>query len=326
MSALPLHAPLSFELASLRDKLPHINPEGFKPHFIENLPDDQYHADRSAVSSTALKKILVHSPKTFYADWVLGVKEDRDTDAMRFGRIIHKAILEGDEFKKKVIVMPEFLGLTKDGRVSAQSGEARDKKNQWLADQAPDALIVTEEERFNIIGMISSVMSHKKAVALLENSKPEVSGYWVDEETGIKCRCRWDSLNVRWFTDLKSTKDCSEKSFYWDIFGTRFSPIGYDFQLAMYYEGFKNIFGYPPDLSTWLAVEKVAPWEIAVHPGTGPTLDVGQIKVRRALRILRNCIDTGDWPGKQGCDDVSFIVPDDFTMAEYGINHERELV
>jgi hypothetical protein len=70
-----------------------------KPHWKENLDNETYHADKSAVGSSSLRKIL-KSPLSFYSDFFLSTPQEK-TDAMRFGELVHVAVLEGSKFLER---------------------------------------------------------------------------------------------------------------------------------------------------------------------------------------------------------------------------------
>ena len=264
----------------------------FEPHWVYELDESAYHADRTAVSSTSLRAIL-KSPKTFWSQFVDGIGKE-ETDAMKFGRLAHMAILEGEKFKERYRVMPRFSGLTKDGRESEQSGEARDKRKAWLADQPPGAVVVTEEERDQLLGMIDSVLAHPVASELLKNGGTEVSGYYVDPKTGVKCRIRTDFLSFDGDTlvDVKTTLDCSIQEFSKQVWNRR-----WDFQLAMYSAGVEAITKQKPKQEVFIAIEKVPPYEVAVYVADDVLMTIGRVDYRRALDKLHACIQANRWEG-----------------------------
>jgi len=301
--------------------------EDFKNHWVENLDDTDYHADKTSVSSSALKKVSLVSLKTFrHSFFVAG--EKAPTEAMKFGKLAHMAILEGEKFRNRYIVMPEFFGYTGKGELTnnANCKEVKEKKAAWLSDIPPGSIITTEEERDQLLGMIEEILSHKVASEYMRSGISEVSGFYRDPETGIRCRIRPDfmDLNRGVIVDLKTTRDCSEKSFQWDVFGNRVGALNYAFSLAMYCEGFSQIEKKPVEASAWIAVEREAPYEVAVHPMTPAVEDIGRIQYHRALTALKQAIDTNDWPGKQRSDDISFIQPPLSLMDEYGLTYDRD--
>lgn len=299
--------------------------EGFKNEWRENVDIETYHADKMTVSSSSLKKIIQVSPKTFRHTFFIAGKKEL-TKSMKLGRLAHMAILEGEKFKYNFIVEPIHEGRTKKGEItnSLNCQEVKDAKAAWWADLPPSAIVTTIEEKDTLLGMIDSLLSHGEANKYLSAGIAEVSGYYVDPDTGIACRVRPDFIcrERRIITELKTSDDAREEAFRWKVNGER-DAYWYDFQLAMQVEGFFQIENQPLELAAWIAIEPHGAYEVAVHPMTIPTQEVGHIKYRRALTRLKESIDTNCWPGIQN-GETSFIVPTDAVMERYGVNYDSE--
>lgn len=278
-----------------------IVPPDFKSHWVESLSEEEYHADKTAMNSTLLRK-MKKSPLTFKAHFD-GLR-DEETESQKFGTMAHMVLLQGQKFWDKYRVMPEFIGLTKDGRESKQSGEAREKKAAWLADLPPGCLVVTPEELDHLKGMVESLLRNKHALEVVQLSKPEVTGYYRDPVTGIKCRARIDllAMNLSCLGDLKTTKNCTPRAFMRSVYDEDYL---YQIQLGMYDAAIKEITGSAPELWTWIAIEKKPPYEVYVHEADPPTLEIGRWEYRRLMNRLKLCIDTDNWPGVQSVIEVS---------------------
>lgn len=266
-----------------------------KPHWKENLSNEEYHSNKNAVGSSSLRKIL-KSPISFYADF-FGEKKEEKNDAMRFGELVHVAVLEGPRFLEKMTVVPKFSGMTKDGRESSQSAEAKKKKAEWYADaEAQNKIIVTEEDQEKILGIMNSITQHEGAMNLLKNGAREVSGFFSDPQTGIVNKIRPDfvSFDLGTLVDLKTTQSVVRSDFQKTIWNYR-----YDFQLAMYGEGVKAITGKAPQYHALIAVETTAPYEVAVYIADEGMISKGQEDYRKALDTLSECLATNEWPRYQ---------------------------
>ena len=279
-------------------QLPKLN-MNLPDELIYDLPFEKYLGDRSAVSSSGLRKIL-KSPQHYLAE-VCGYAKDEEEekDAYRFGRAAHMLILEPMKFKELYVVEPEFIGFTKDGRASAQSGEAKAKRQAWRDSLKPDALVLSKQEMDTLIYMIDSLAYHQRAGALLRDGKPEVTGFFTHKETGLRVRIRPDYLTQDkqgriYISDLKTTRDASAGLFAHDV-----GRFKYHLQLALYYDGIKQITGKEPEAAAFIAIEKSAPYSCAVYWMNEDDLAIGRGWYEHALRTLKRCIEKNDWPGVQ---------------------------
>lgn len=246
---------------------------------IDDLSNDAYHGDRSAVSSSGLKQILV-SPAHFQAY----LTEERvETITFTLGTAIHTALLEPERFKAQYVVAPVCDRRTKEG------------KQIWLAFQETlgGKFVVTENELNAIRGIAQQVRQHKMAETLLRVGRAEQSIFWTDRETGIRCKIRPDSLSDYAILDVKSTESAHRADF-------PRSCVRYDYDLsaAMYQEGVRVLTGEMRDF-VFLPVEKSAPYACALYKASEEMLISGYAKFRQALRTLAECRESGRWPGYQ---------------------------
>ncbi len=256
----------------------------FTPHWNETLSIEEYHADKTAVSSSGLRNIL-KSPFAFHESHT-GNIEHEDSPAFRLGHAAHMAILEPDKFDKTHVIIPEFSGT---GSVKA--------RQQWKDSLLPGALALKPEEYETVVKMVEGVWRHKAAKNILRRGQVEFSGYYRDELTGIKCRIRPDFLrlgNKVALLDVKTTVDISKSSF-----SRSCANYNYGFQMAQYIEGIRLITGKNVDYPLFLAVEKKAPFECALYQADEEMIAIGLRDYRRALDLLKRCLDNNSWPGIQ---------------------------
>jgi hypothetical protein len=305
-----------------------ITPDDFKNHWNPEIENQNYHSDKTSVSSTSLKSIIQFSPKTFFHTFFVSDSKI-ESKAMHLGNLAHMAILEGSKFKERYVVEPIFEGFTQKGERTTNPAckDVKEKKAEWIKNLPVGAIVTTAAEKEKLLGMIDSLLSHRKASEFLSNGESETSGFYRDPKTGIKCRIRPDFMcrQRRIITDLKTTYDVREEVFKWKIFGEGKESLYYDLSLAMYCEGFKEIEGHPVELAAWVAICTQPPYEVAVHPMTLPVHELGLIKYRKALTKLKESIDCGVWHGIQKDDEVSFIFPPDYLMDQYGLECEFQV-
>lgn len=173
-------------------------------------------------------------------------------------------------------------------------------KAEWLANNG-HRIVLKPEEWDQLQNMRAAVMAHPAARSILsKKGKAEQSVYWVDEETGVLCRCRPDFwvIDDGIILDVKTTEDASAEAFRNSI-----ARYGYDCQDAMYGDGIKAATGKPLRLFAFLAVEKSArvvdgqPMGVAVYVLKDDSRDLGRAKYRANLKTYAECQRTNVWPG-----------------------------
>ena len=76
------------------------------------VSNEDYHGDRSAVSSTQLKRMLI-SPAHFLS----GITDpEESTEALLFGSVLHGRLLEPDTFDSRFFAMPKVNRARKEGK------------------------------------------------------------------------------------------------------------------------------------------------------------------------------------------------------------------
>lgn len=304
--------------------LPEFVPDDFKSVWVENMSNENYHSDRTAVSSSALKILLQKTPAHFLAKWMSGMTVDGDKEHFRYGSIAHMAVLEPERFKSSFLLEPKFEALTKgkDAHMSSQSAEAKRMKAEWYASIPQDALVVTERDYGAITGTIKSIIAHEKASKVIVGAKTEMSGYFRHKVTGIKCRLRPDILHLdkRVVVDFKTTRDASR-----DFFSKEIARHMYHVSIAFYGLGIEAIEGWRPDVFAILASEKEEPYASALYTLDKQTMDTAYAWVENGMAILKKCLESKIWPGLQDglAEDIS-IPPWAHTEGLPMFNFEEE--
>ena len=320
--ALPEQSPVIGQLPPPRQRPLPVFPivdRTFQPRWEYDLTNEQYHARRETVSSTGLRKIL-DSPAAFYEALVQAVEEDSDPDStisfgskyLRIGTLVHECILEPKKFLEKFVLMPKFIGKTKDGRDSDRSAEALKKKEEWLNSLPPGVTVCDEETFHQVIGMVKAILDHEDARSIFEREADgtlskgvaEVSGFYSDPETGILLRIRPDFIrfDLGVAAEVKTAVSAARRQFAAKIY-----DLGYHIQLAMQCEGIKIITGEDVDLPCFVVVEKKPPYEVHVYTPDDDMMAHGKKELRRALRTLSECLMKNKWPRRQqNAENISF--------------------
>jgi hypothetical protein len=265
--------------------------EGYETKVL-SMSGDEYHSDKSAVSSSTLKNIL-KSPRSFLTAYE--EPKEEDTLSMTLGTALHCLVLEPKVFVKTYIQMPDFG----DFRTKA----AKEERDDWL-DTIPSEITPISKKMWDtVFAMGNAIQNHKDAKLLIRNGIAEKSIFYRDPGTGLRCKVRPDYYNesLGVLIDVKTTIDCTQDSFSKTIWNYR-----YDFQMAMYMEGLKLLTGKDFDYGVFIAVEKEPPYEVGVYKVDADLVMKGRIDYRRALDLLSECIHKNEWPSyQQGMKEIS---------------------
>ena len=244
------------------------------PGFHDNVPEAQYHAHRDSLSVTGAK-VLLRSPAQFKWQQENPVHKD----VFDFGTAAHKLVL-GAGAPLHVIYADTWRGK------AAQ--EERD------AARANGHTPVLAKDYEQIQAMADKLSEHTAAMRLLSEGRPEVSAYAVDEETGVMRRGRFDWLGPSVLTDYKSAVSSDPR----DLAG-RYGAVkkwGYDKQAAWYTDLAREL-GHPADFFAFIFQQKSAPYDVTVCYVPDDDLWEARAANRAALERVRDCRESGIWPG-----------------------------
>lgn len=253
------------------------------PGWVDGLPAEDYHADRTTISSTGLRALLPPGcPAQFKYDRDNPPAPKREFD---LGTAVHTELLgEGDE-----LAVLDF-----DSYQTKAAQEARDEAR--AAGQVP--LLAKEWEQ--VQAMAAAVRQHPQAGPLFAGKGiAERSIYWTDPATGIRCRVRPDWLKelsgLALAVDLKTTKDASPQAVQKAI-----RDYAYHQQDALYVDGIWAAM-QPEDVRfVFVFVSKTPPHLITVRELPQQDRDIGRARNWHALRIYADCVARDEWPDWTG--------------------------
>jgi hypothetical protein len=244
-----------------------------------DVPNEIYHGDRSAVSSSSLKLVL-RSPAHFIA---LQEEPEESTVAKDFGTALHSALLEPEKYRELYVAKPTIDKRTKSGKALAET----------IAVELAGKMQISPASMAEIEAMVASARRHPRVIEMLQDGEAEVSYVWKDEATGILCKCRPDWLNTEAIWDLKSCIDASEVGF-----SRACAKYKYHVSAAYYVEGVRKLTGKTLPFR-FVASEKDPPYAVAVYEASEAFLRSGRRLVRQALDRLQDCRERGHWPSYQ---------------------------
>ena len=257
--------------------------------------EDYYRRELDVARASGLGVLLEKSP-AHYRAWV-EAQEEHDTPAQVFGRAYHCRVLEPERFAQTYVAEPQdaprrpSVTQRKAKKPSPDTVAAIAFWDAWEAENA--GRIVLPAEAFDVIeAMHRTLVAHPVVRGLMKDGHSEVTLQWVDGETGVRCKARadWWSPQRRLLADLKTTDDASPEGFRRSI-----ARYGYHLQHAHYCDGAQAA-GVPVRNYLILAQEKEPPYAVAVYHIDAAAETRGYELRQRGLRVMRECIDRGEWP------------------------------
>lgn len=243
--------------------------------------NEEYHA-HPAHSRSALRQIE-RSPLHFWHNYLNPDRQPAEpTPAMRFGILVHMAVLEPELFLQTYDIGPDAAKTTKT----------------WKGAQAAaDRELLTVAEAAQVEGIHKALYSHPAAAkALRAPGINEATFIAADPATGLNLKCRPDRLTESgWVVDLKTTQDASAAEFSKSV-----ANFGYHVQAAFYLHVLEITGGKRPRGFIFVAVEKSAPYAVQVFRCSADLIDTGNRRMHDQLAQLRHCYDTlpldAPWP------------------------------
>lgn len=246
------------------------------------IPDKIYHGDRNSLSSSGARMLINLTPAEFLANQLEPPNPKPEYD---FGHAAHKMVLgEGAQLVRVD---------ARDWRTNIAK-EAREKA--WAAGKAP----LLKHKIQLAQTMAGKVFAHPLAAKLLESGSAEMSGYWHDDATGVRLRCRPDWLpNVGGgrpiIVDYKSAASANPYEFRKAAFN-----FGYFQQAPWYVDGLREITGADDIGFLFIVQQKDPPFLVSVCQLDAEDIEMGRRRNRRAIELFARCRDTNSWPGYEG--------------------------
>lgn len=281
---------------------------------LVDMPNEKYHAT-PAISASWLK-LLSKSPRHL---WHAYINPDRkpsvQTQAMMLGSLTHTLVLEPIKLESEYIIIPEGIDKrTKDGKALFAEIEASGKTpvKQIDFDECKayaDALNADDGFFF------TRTCPHVN----------EKSYFWDDDETGLACKFRPDTLVFPCepypngaITDVKTAVSASPAEF-----GRQFFNLGYHIQAAHYAIGYMHAIGTDelPDV-IFEVVEKSEPYLTMCYTVPESVIEYGLEERARLISIAAECFKTGIWPGYSETMFTPLMVP---SYIEREINEAGEI-
>jgi hypothetical protein len=249
------------------------------PGLYRDVPEQQYHGDLSSLSSTGAKTLATRSPAEF--DWERrnGRPPKKEFD---FGSAAHRYLLG----KGAEIEVVHYDSWRTDGA-------KKQRAKAYKAGRVPLLVDVDVAAR----ELAAKTRRHPLVAELLADGEAEVSGWWVDEETGAPCRVRPDWMTRRGehvlIADAKFVDDSAPAAFEKSLY-----RWGYHQQAPWYVDGIAALLEVDPQKISFLfvAVSKTGPYLVNLYELDADAMRIGARRNREARETFVRCTESGIWP------------------------------
>jgi len=262
-----------------------------KEGVFTGIPNEVYHADRTAVSSTWVK--LINEKTPWHLRSYLDSPPADPTPALVMGAAVDCLIFEPKMWDRQFIIHPVINRRTNAGKEEWAALEARAKKeHKYLIDEA---------KREEAMLTAKSVRTNPRMADVLKRGVAQQVVVWRDPVTGLLCKCRtdWYDKKDQTIYDLKAMLDASP-----DGFSRAVHNFSYHIQAAFYWDGYltaglpvkRFVFGVqekPDNRNTFVADPRLMSW----YTLTLKDIEAGQDSYTSALAAINACMENEEWPG-----------------------------
>lgn len=252
-----------------------------EPGIYEDMLERDYHAAHEWLSASGIKKLIPPSTPAHFKTG-LGVEEHKPI--FDVGKAAHARVLGVGE---PVVVVDASDWRSEEARM------ARDAA--YEAGKVP----ILARDNVAIDGMAASLGDHPIAPLLFTTGKPEVSAFWIDRETEVQCRARFDWLPEKTsgkrliVPDLKTAATAAPSEF-----AKAAARFGYYVQ-AEHYRDAIVAHGIDSDPAfLFVVIEKEPPYLVTVAQFAKPDdVRLARAAVDRARRVFKECMESDNWYG-----------------------------
>lgn len=274
------------------------------------MPLEQHHSqpcDGPSVTSSVLRTLEKGTPGDVWWTHMLNPKryvETKEKPAFKLGRAMHAWVEGGEDVLRR-----DFIVLPKNA-------PKRPSKAQWEAanPSAPSVVAMTfwekiyerqektgrailSEQEFEGIKIMAEALMRDETATAVIGGEPEITMAIFDEETQLWALSRLDNMTFDGL--LSDYKKMSSKGGIFDarLVHRRIFEHGYYQQLALGAEAYHELVGeWPTDCAIVAQMDSI-PYHCITTPFDHDALYWGMCQNHRSMRIFRQCLDSGYWPG-----------------------------
>jgi len=259
------------------------------PGMYSQVGISAYHGDicdGPSVSSGVLRTVWNESLAHAYVNSYMNPdRMSDDKPQFALGRLAHTLLMEGlNGFGDQYAVRPDHW---KDWRTKDAQA--------WREEQIVQGKTVVSDSDIAIVtGMAKSLGANPIIKQGILDGRVERSLFWRDDETGIWCKSRPDTIPTDSgdYADLKTTAAVDDESIQRSI-----ANYGYHMQGAMVAEGSRHVLGIEMESFTLVFVENKPPYSVRIVTIPMEDIDRGAHQNRWAIREFAKAVASGEWAG-----------------------------
>jgi len=241
----------------------------------ENVPNKEYHADRTYLSSSVLKVILedLAEYKRQYIDGGARTAPSNQA-ALDEGSYAHSMILEPHLLDKDYAIFP---GPIKKGK-------------EWDAfkeNVSPHVTIISAPQKARLNSLLKAYEVRAEAVELMQGTKVEHT--LCVELDGVRIKVRADAIKPGTIIDIKTTGYPGSA----DQFKQTVQQLNYQLSGALYSMAYEQHFGQPFDF--YFIVLSKRDYNCEIYKLGKDSMAQGRSMVKEALRKYKKALDSGLW-------------------------------
>lgn len=259
--------------------------------FTKGISNEDYHNDRTHVSSSGLKLMLTN-PKLYFEQYVLGKpnEEDKPQTAYDFGSYVHTRVLEPHLLEEEYAI---FEGKKKAGKAwedfKEEHGEGKILLSRSQVDMA-DKMLYSYENSGVEIGKhgFNTEVGYK---TFFTGGDAELTA--CTDLLGIDVKVRFDYYkNKNGFASINDVKTTSVASLDLDNVQEICDRYNYDLSAALYVDVAQDLTGKEHDFY-FLFMSKKPPFDVRLFRASEQMLQRGREKYQTALIRLSEARETG---------------------------------
>lgn len=272
---------------------------------ISGITPQEYHR-RPEISSGFVRCMRSEGPISAYGRYVIRNAADEDTESMKIGRIVHRALSAPDEWQSSLRFLPQCLVAGDllerirskwSGRSKAllQPGDELDARTpahrEFIAEYTSDKSVewVSQDDYDNICGIVQSVFDSPVTRTLIgrDDSDAEVIAFHRDEQSGLVLKAMADLLIVGedFLADFKTTSLATIEKFIRHAI--------YDYGIAIQLAFYARVFGISK--AAVIVLRSSAPYEAMWLDLPDYSIRESEAAIDWSLRKIRECREIGDY-------------------------------